>query len=84
MEVIRLPNGQDAPKDADCVCIERGEDGRFYINATALLDCGDTEEAESVSMIGSAPYDSYDEAEAAGLAWADAHCAGTVHIATHL
>lgn len=46
------------------------------------MACGDTDEAESVSMIGSEPYDHYDDAEAAGLAWAAEHCAGEVYVST--
>lgn len=84
MEITRLPEGESAPHDVDCVCIERREDGLFYLNGTALLDCGDSDEAESVSMIGSDAYATFEDAEAAGLAWADAHCAGHVYIASHL
>ncbi|WP_019516102.1 hypothetical protein [Sphingomonas sp. Mn802worker] len=82
MHIIRLPLGKTAPPEADCVAIEQRADGRFDLNATALMACGDTDEAESVSLIGSEPYDRYDDAEAAGLAWAAEHCAGEVYIST--
>lgn len=82
MHIIRLPAGEAAPPEADCIAIERRADGRFMLNATALMACGDTDEAESVSMIGSAPYDHYADAEAAGLAWAAEHCAGEVYVST--
>lgn len=82
MNIIRLPEGVSAPPEADCITIERREDGTFMLNGTALMACGDTDEVESISMIGSKPYDSYDEAEAAGLAWASEHCAGEVHVST--
>ncbi len=82
MHITRLPAGETAPAEADCISIERRPDGRFSLNATALMACGDTDEAESVSMIGSEPYDHYDDAEAAGLAWAAEHCAGEVYVST--
>ncbi|MBW6523267.1 hypothetical protein KZ810_07115 [Sphingomonas sp. RHCKR47] len=82
MHVVRLSAGELAPPEADCVTIEQRDDGRFVLNGTALMACGDTEEAESISMIGSEPYSSYDDAEAAGLAWAADHCAGEVYVST--
>lgn len=72
MEIIKLPPGERAPRDSDCARIE-ARDGKFYLNASALVTCGDGNEAESVAMIGSDPYDSYEEAESAALAWAAAH-----------
>ena len=82
MHIIRLPESETAPPEADCITIEQRDDGKFMLNGSALMACGDTDEAESISMIGSQPYDSYDEAEAAGLAWASEHCAGEVHVST--
>ena len=82
MHITRLPAGETAPPEADCIAIERLGDGRFSLNATALMACGDTDEAESVSLIGSEPYDRYDDAEAAGLAWAAEHCAGEVYVSS--
>ena len=82
MNIVRLPEGELAPPEADCITIERREDGKFMLNGTALMACGGTDEAESISMIGSQPYDSYDDAEAAGLAWAADHCAGEVYVSS--
>ena len=44
--------------------------------------CGDGEDAESVAMVGSDPYPTFDDAEAAGLAWAEAHCVATIYVET--
>ena len=82
MEIIKLPFGEEAPTEGDCISITAREDGRFDLNATALLRCGDGEEADSVSMIGGSPYSSYDEAEAAGLAWAADHCVEQIYVAS--
>ena len=80
MEIIKLPAGEEAPKDSDCINIERAPDGTHVLNASALMSCGDGEEAESVSMIGGKPYHSYEDAEAAGLAWAAEYCVAEVYI----
>ena len=80
MDVIKLPAGQSAPAAADCISIDTLPDGGFRLNANALLQCGDGEEVESVSLIGGDTYSSYEEAEAAGLAWASEHCVGTIYV----
>lgn len=81
MEIIRLPWGELAPKDSDCVLVQEEADGRWQLNTAALESCdADDEDAESDATIGGAPYDSYDAAEAAGLAIAGEHCAGTVYV----
>ena len=82
MEIIKLPPGERAPQESDCVSIERLSDGRFGLNGSALQLCGDGQEAESVAMIGGEPYDSYDEAEAAGLAWIAEYCVKEVFVST--
>ncbi len=82
MEIIKLPPGERAPEESDCVSIERLDDGRFSLNGSALKSCGDGTEAESVAMIGGEPYRSYDEAEAAGLAWIAEYCAERVFVST--
>ena len=74
MEIIKLPFGEQAPEDGDCISITAREDGQFDLYATALLACGDTDDADSVSMIGSTSYPSYADAEDAGMAWAADHC----------
>lgn len=82
MEIIKLPPGERAPKESDCISIERLADGRHTLNGSALQLCGDGQEAESVAMIGGEPYDSYDEAEAAGLAWISEYCVKEVFVST--
>lgn len=72
MDVVKLQPGERAPRDSDCASIET-KGGLFYLTACALVSCGDTEAAESVSLVGSDPYRSYDDAEAAALAWAASH-----------
>ena len=79
MEIIKLPFGEMAPEESDCISVQETDDGRFYLNTSALSNCPE-DEAESSSVIGSAPYDSYEAAEAAGLAIAAEQCVETVVI----
>lgn len=72
MDVVRLPPGEEAPADSDSICMNRLPDGRCNLTGTVLL--GD----ESVSIVGEDTYASKEEAETAGLAWADAH--GVKHL----
>ena len=74
MEVNKLPAGKTAPPDTDCILIEEGADGRFRLNASAL------DKDESIAIIGGGPYDSYEQAEAAGLAWAGEHGVETLFV----
>lgn len=80
MEIIKLPVGELAPKESDCISIDRTPEGRFHLNTSALGNCGEADEAESASVIGGAPYDSYDAAEAAGLAIAAEQCVARIYI----
>lgn len=82
MEIIRLPAGELAPDEADCVRIIRAAEGGFELNCNALQSCGDGDETESVSLIGGDRYPSFANAEAAGLAWANEHCAEQVYLCT--
>ena len=82
MEIIKLRWGEMAPDDADCIKIDEAPGGRFTLVASALMVCGDGEDAESIALVASEPYTSYDDAEAAGLAWAEAHCVETIYIET--
>lgn len=81
MEVIRLPDGEMAPAETDCIKINEMTSGDFTLVASALNACDD-DEVESVSLVSSQPYPSYEAAEAAGLAWAEALCVGTIYIET--
>lgn len=81
MEVIKLPVGEQAPKESDCISVEEQADGSYLLNTSTLSNCtGEDDEAESMSVIGSQPYDSYDDAEAAGLAIASEQCVTTLYI----
>ena len=82
MEIIRLAPGVMAAEDTDCIKINETPDGRFSLVASALMDCGDGDNLESVALVSSETYPSYDDAESAGLAWAEAHCVATIHIET--
>ena len=82
MEIVKLPPGKMASEDTDCIKINETADGRYSLVACALMDCGDGDNLESVARVPSDPYPSYDAAEAAGLAWAEAHCVATIFIET--
>jgi hypothetical protein len=80
MEIVNLPTGKVAGPEADCVRIQELPGGRFTLSGAVLLTCGDTDAAESVGLIGGEPYETYDAAEAAGLAWAAEHCVETIFV----
>ncbi|HEU0043976.1 hypothetical protein [Sphingomonas sp.] len=81
MEIIKLPLGEIAPEESDCISIDKAPDGSFQLNTSALGACDTGDDAESTAVIGSQPYPSYDAAEAAGLAIAAEQCVSTVYIA---
>lgn len=76
METVKLPAGKTAPRDADCICIEKRPDGGYDLNAAILT------ETESVAIVGGDPYETQDAAEAAGMAWADEQGVDTLYIET--
>lgn len=80
MEIKKLPFGEIAPEDTDCIKITALPDGRFALVTSALLQCDGDDEAESEAVISSEEYDSYEEAEQAGLAWAEGHCVALVYV----
>lgn len=69
MEIVRLPVGKQAPIDSDCIRIEEQEDGRYSLTASAL--CSEADENDSVSIAGMQHFQTLEEAEANGLAWAE-------------
>ena len=81
MEILKLPPGQPAPSDGDCIRIQQLADDKFELSGSVLLSCGDGDAADSVSLVGGEPYPSYDDAEAAGLAWAADQCVERVYVA---
>ncbi len=68
MKVVRLPVGEQAPVDADCIRIEQADEAVFKLTASAL--CVDAVEGESVSIVDSPKFETAEKAEAAGLVWA--------------
>ena len=80
MDIIKLPAGEIASDESDCIRLQELPGGAFSLNGSVLFRCGDAEVAESVSLIGGDPYPNYDAAEAAGLAWAAEHCAETLYV----
>ena len=81
MEITRLPSGERAPDEADCISIEEKPDGTFELQGAALITCGDGEEAQSVALMGLPSYMSREEAENVGLAWAAEQCVEHLYIA---
>jgi hypothetical protein len=82
MEIIKLPPGEAASDDTDCIKINQTPSGTYSLVASALMRCGDSDNLESVALVGSDPYPTYDDAEAAGLAWAESHCVATLYVET--
>ena len=80
MQITRLPSGQRAPDEADCISIEEKPDGGFELQGAALINCGDGEEVESVALVGLPPFDSREAAEEVGLAWAAEQCVRHVYM----
>jgi hypothetical protein len=82
MEIVKLQFGEMAPADTDCIKISETPVGGFTLVASALSVCGDGDDADSVSLVSSEPYPSYEAAEAAGLTWAEEHCVATIYVET--
>jgi hypothetical protein len=69
MEIIRLPLGEQATIDADCIRIEEQVSGTYKLTGSAM--CAGTDEGDSVSIVGDGlEFESVEEAEATGVAWA--------------
>jgi hypothetical protein len=69
MEIVRLPLGKQASVEDDCIRLEQQPDARWRLTATAL--CRQEDEAESASIVGGALFDTAEQAEQAGVAWAE-------------
>ena len=69
MEIVRLPLGEQASVDADCIRIEEQPGATYMLTASAL--CASTDDAESVSIVGGPAFGNIEQAEAAGFAWAE-------------
>ena len=68
MEIVRLPVGEQAPVDADCIRIEELTGSTFKLTASAL--CVGSDDGDSVSIVDGPVFESFEEAEATGTAWA--------------
>lgn len=82
MEILKLPAGERAPDEVDCISIERRDEGRYELQGSALINCGDGDEVESVSLVQMPTYNTYEEAEEVGLAWAAEQCVERLYIST--
>ncbi len=84
MQIIKLPPGEQADEATDCIKIGRMADGRYSLITSALVECDndDEDQGDSEAVISSDTYNTYDEAEAAGLAWASGLCVETIHVET--
>ena len=82
MDIVKLPAGEPAPEDSDCISLQPLADGKVRLEASALASCGDTEVDESIALLDGGAYDSMEKAEAAGLAWANSHGVERVYVST--
>lgn len=81
MEILRLPPGEIAPSNADRIRIEEQPDGMFLVTGTTLCNVPGEGRGDSVALVVTEPYDSYDGAESAGIAWAAMQDVAVLHIA---
>lgn len=68
MEIVRLPVGKQAPVDTDCIRIEAQSAGTYKLTSSAL--CTEADGGDSVSVISTQLFDTAEEAEQVGTAWA--------------
>ena len=80
MQIVRLQADESAPKDSDCIKIEHAPGGEYSLVGSALLACGDGEQAEPVSIVGGETYETLNQADDAGVAWAAGHCVEQLHV----
>lgn len=64
MEIVRLPVGEGAPRDSDCISIEEQPDGSFGLTGSLLSDEG------SVAIVSPIICPTREAAEEQGLSWA--------------
>lgn len=68
MEIVRLPLGEQASVDADCIRIEEQPGATYKLTTSAL--CVGADDGESVSIVNGPAFETVEQAEAAGVAWA--------------
>lgn len=78
MEIIRLPVGEEAPRDSDCISIEEQPDGSFTFTGSLLSA------EESVAIVSPIACPTREAAEEQGTSWA-ANCeVARLYVATTL
>ena len=80
MDIVRLPDGETAPPDSDCIRLTTRPDGSVELTGSLLQNCGNDADAVSVALISSDLYPGEAEAEQAGLAWANDHCVALLYV----
>ena len=68
MEIVRLPVGEQAAVDVDCIRVEELPGSTYKLTGTAL--CIGSDDGDSVSIVDGPVFETIEEAEAAGTAWA--------------
>lgn len=68
MEIVRLPLGKQASVDADCIRIEEQPGATYKLTASAM--CVGDGDGESVSIVDGMAFETSEQAEAVGVAWA--------------
>lgn len=64
MEIVKLPVGERAPVESDCISIDEQPDGSFNLTGSLLGP------DESVALVSDLKFATVQEAENTGLAWA--------------
>jgi len=80
MQIIKLPVGEQAPVDTDCIRVEEQPGPSFRLTASAL--CTGSDDGDSVSIVESTLFDTFEQAEAAGMAWAEDVGVTHLHVVT--
>jgi len=78
MEIVRLPVGESAPIDSDCISIDQLPAGNFNLTGSILS------EEKSIAIISEMTSDTRDAAEEKGIAWAAGCGIETLYVVTTL
>jgi hypothetical protein len=76
VEIIKLPVGERAPVESDCISIDEQADGSFLLTGSLLGP------DESVALVSELNFPTLEEAESTGLAWAADCDIATLYVAT--
>jgi hypothetical protein len=68
VEITRLPTGKQASVDVDCIRVEEVPGSTYKLTGTAL--CIGSDDGDSVSIVDGPMFETHEQAEAAGIAWA--------------